>query len=84
MQVSKANPLEAAQMGADPHFAYKGYTTMLPMSNPNLVRFQDHIVDQVIIDPITETYREWLIVSDTNMDVITGDWKFALERVRGN
>ena len=83
VQISKMNPLEAAQQGADPHFAYKAYTTMLPLGNPYLVQFQDHVVDQVFKDPITGTYRTWLIVSDPNMDVITGDFKFALERVRG-
>ena len=77
------NPLEAAQQGADPHFSYKAYTTMLPLGNPYLVQFQDHVVDLVYKDPITQDYRKWLIVSDPNMDVITGDFKWACERVRG-
>jgi hypothetical protein len=83
IQISKMNPLEAAQQGADPHFTYKAYTTMLPLGNPYLVQFQDHVVDQAIIDPITHTYRTWLIVSDPNMDLITGDWKFSMTRMRG-
>lgn len=84
VQISKMNPLEAAAQGADPHFTYKAYTTMLPLGNPYLVQFQDHIIDEIIIDSITGTYRKWLIISDPNMDLITGDWKFMLERVRGS
>lgn len=84
IQISKMNPLEAAQQGADPHFTYKAYTTMLPLGNPYLVQFQDHVIDQIIKDPITGTYRTWLIVSDPNMDLITGDWKWAITRMRGS
>lgn len=83
IQISKMNPIEAAAQGADPHFTYKAYTTMLPLGNPYLVQFQDHIVDEFITDPITGTYRKWLIISDPSMDLITGDWKCILERVRG-
>lgn len=84
VQISKMNPLEAAAQGSDPHFTYKAYTTMLPLGNPYLVQFQDHIIDEIIMDSITNTYRKWLIISDPNMDLITGDWKFILERVRGS
>lgn len=85
VQISKMNPLEAASyQGADPHFTYKCYTTMLPLNNPQLILFRDHVVDQVIIDAITGKPRTWLIISDPTIDVVTGDWKFAAVRMRGN
>ena len=83
VQISKMNPIEAAAQGADPHFTYKAYTTMLPLGNPYLVQFQDHVIDEIVIDSITGTYRKWLIISDPSMDLITGDWKFILARERG-
>lgn len=68
--------------GADPHFTYKGYTTLLPLNNPQLILFRDHVIDQVIIDPITNTNRTWLIISDPTIDIVTGDWKWATVRMR--
>jgi hypothetical protein len=84
IQISKMSPQEAATyQGADPHFAYKCYTTLLPLNNPQLVRFRDHVVDQIIIDPLTGTNRTWLIINEPSMDALTGDWKFAANRMRG-
>lgn len=83
-QISKMSPQEAASyQGADPHFTYKCYTILLPLNDPQLIRFRDHVVDQVIIDPLTGTNRTWLIINEPSIDVITGDWKWAATRMRG-
>jgi hypothetical protein len=84
IQISKMDPVEAASyQGSDPHFLYKAYTTLLPLNDPQLVMYRDHVVDQLIIDPITHTYRTWLIINDPSMDVVTGDWKWSVIRMIG-
>jgi len=79
VQISKAVPLDAE---VDPRLYVKCYTTMLPLNNPQLILFQDYIVDQVVIDGITGTARRWQIIDDPTMDLTTGDWKFAAVRLR--
>lgn len=79
IQISKAVPLDAE---VDPRLYVKCYTTMLPLNNPQLILFQDYIVDQVVIDGITGTARRWQIIDDPTADLMTGDWKFAAVRLR--
>lgn len=84
MQLDKVNPLEAATyQGADPHFTYKAYTTLLPMNNPQLVLFRDHMIDQVVTDAISGAARAFLIVSDPEMHTIDGHWQWTCTRMRG-
>lgn len=82
VQLSKISPLVAAQQGIDPLLYVNCYTTMLPLNNPQLIIFDDYLVDQVVVDAITGAKRAWQIVSDPSMDTITGDWKFAAVRTR--
>lgn len=83
-QLDKVNPLEAATyQGADPHFTYKVFTTLLPMNNPQLVLFRDHMVDQVITDAISGNPRTYLIVSDPEMHTMDGHWTWTCTRMRG-
>lgn len=82
VQLSKVSPLVAAQQGIDPLLYVNCYTTMLPLNNPQLVRFDDYLIDQFIIDAITGLNRVWQIVSDPSIDNVTGDWKFAAVRTR--
>lgn len=77
VQISKMRNAEV-----DPFLYVQCYTTMLPLNNPQLILFNDYIVDQVVIDAITGTRRAWQIVNDPAMDVVTGDWKFSAIRVR--
>lgn len=73
----------ASYQGADPHFTYKFFTTMLPLNNSQLVLFRDHVVDEVIIDVETGQPRKYLIVSDPKMHTIDGHWEFVASRMRG-
>lgn len=82
VQLSKVSPIVAAQQGIDPLLYVNCYTTMLPLNNPQLIRFDDYLVDQFIVDAITNLNRVWQIVSDPSMDAVTGDWKFAAVRTR--
>ena len=83
-QLDKMNAAEAATFqGSDPHFTYRVFTTMLPLSNPQLVLFRDHMVDQVVIDPITSTNRTFLIISDPAMHMLDGHWEWVAVRMRG-
>ncbi len=83
-QIDKVNPIEAATyQGADPHFTYKLLTTMLPMNNPQLVLFRDHVVDQVVTDAISGSPRTFLIVSDPEMHTMDGHWQWTQTRYRG-
>lgn len=68
----------------DPYLYVQCYTTMLPLNNPQLILFNDFLIDQVFIDAITGLKRKWQIVNDPNMDLVTGDWKFAAIRIREN
>ncbi len=83
-QMDKIGPLEAATyQGADPHFTYKVFTTLLPMNNPQLVLFRDHMVDQVVVDAISGDPRTFLIVSDPEMHTMDGHWQWTATRYRG-
>lgn len=77
VQISKMRNAEV-----DPFLYVQCYTTMLPLNNPQLILFNDYIVDQVVVDAITGNNRAWQIVNDPTMDVVTGDWKFSAIRVR--
>jgi len=82
VQMSKVTPLVAAQQGIDQLLYVNCYTTMLPLNNPQLILFEDYIIDQVITDATTGLYRRWQIVSDPSCEITTGDWKFAAVRTR--
>jgi hypothetical protein len=76
--------LEAASyQGADPHFTYKCFTTMLPVSNPQLVQFRDYLIDQVVIDAITNAPRKYLIIGEPEMHIMDGHWQWVATRMRG-
>ena len=77
VQISKMKNAEV-----DPFLYVQCYTTMLPLNNPQLILFNDYVVDQVVIDAITKTNRAWQIVNDPAMDTVAGDWKFSAIRVR--
>lgn len=84
VQLDKLNVLEAATyQGADPHFTYRVLTLLLPLTTPNLVLFRDHMQDQVIVDPITNQLRKYLIVSDPEMHELDGHWQWVCTRMRG-
>jgi hypothetical protein len=83
-EMTRMNAQEASfYQGADPHFTYTCHTTLLPAGNPQLVQFRDHVVDQIVVDTVTNQLRKWLIISDPNLDIITGDWKFICVRMVG-
>lgn len=77
IQISKMRNAEV-----DPFLYVQCYTTMLPLNNPQLILFNDYVVDQVVIDAITGKYRKWQIVNDPTMDIVSGDWKFSAIRAR--
>ena len=84
MQLDKLSAAEAVTyQGADPHFTYRAITTMLPMNDPQLVLFRDHMVDQVTNDAITGAPRTYLIVGEPQMHTIDGHWEFIVTRMRG-
>lgn len=84
VQLDKVSAVEAASyQGADPHFTYKAFTTLLPMNNPQLVLFRDYMVDQVVLDALTNTPRTYLIVDDPDMHAIDGHWQWTCSRMRG-
>jgi hypothetical protein len=76
-------PEVTTYLGSDPHFSYKAYTVMLPMGNPVFILFRDYMIDQDVIDPITNTNRTYLIVSDPEMHSLDGHWEWICERTRG-
>jgi hypothetical protein len=85
--VCQADKLDAAEAStyqdSDPHFSYKMFTTMLPLNNPQLVLFRDHMIDQVVIDAVTGAPRKFLIIDDPEMHVIDGHWQWQATRMRG-
>ncbi len=84
IQLDKMQSVEAASYaGADPHFTYTAITTLIPINNPQAVLFRDHMVDQVVIDPVTKTNRTYLIVSDPEPNILTGSWRWVCTRMRG-
>lgn len=84
IQLDKMTALEAASyQGADPHFTYRALTISLPLISPNLVLFRDHMQDQVIVDPITNVLRKYLIISDPEMHILDGHWQWVCTRMRG-
>ena len=84
VQLDEMNALEAATyQGADPHFTYKAFTTMLPMGNPQLVLFRDHLIDQVVIDAITNAPRKFLIIGEPKIHTLDGHWQWVCTRMRG-
>lgn len=84
VQADKVSAAEAATFqGADPHFTYKMLTTMLPLSDPQLVLFRDHVVDQQVVDAITGTNRTFLIISDPAIHTLDGHWEWVAVRMRG-
>jgi hypothetical protein len=84
VQLDKMNVHEAAEyQGSDPHFTYRVLTINLPLTGPYLVSFRDHMIDQVVIDPITNALRKYLIISDPEMHVLDGHWQWVCTRMRG-
>jgi len=85
VQLDKMEAAEAASFqGSDPHFTYNAFTFMLPMGNPQLVLFRDYVIDQVVIDPITNALRKYLIISDPEPNPLTGSWRWVCVRQRGS
>jgi hypothetical protein len=85
VQLDKLPAMEAATyQGADPHFTYNVYTTMLPLNNPQFVLFRDLMVDQVVIDAVTGRLRQYRIVSEPSIDTITGHFQWVVTRMRGS
>jgi len=84
VQLDKLNPLEAsAYQGADPHFTYRAITIMVPLADTQFIRFRDHLIDQNVIDTVTNVQRIYLIVSDPEMHTIDGHWQWVCTRMRG-
>lgn len=84
VQLDKLPAMEAATyQGADPHFTYNVYTTLLPLNNPQFVLFRDLMVDQVIIDAVTNQPRQWRIVNEPSIDTIDGHFQWVCTRMRG-
>ena len=84
VQLDKMSAAEAASyQGSDPHFTYNCYTTMLPMTGPQLVLFRDHMIDQVVNDAVTGTARTYLIISDPDPHTLDAHWQWVCVRMRG-
>jgi len=75
-------PETSTFQGSDPHFTYRAFTTMLPISNPELILSQDHMIDQYVIDPRTGLGRKYLITSDPT-PFPDGHWEWRCTRQRG-
>jgi hypothetical protein len=75
-------PEKSTFQGADPGWTYKCLTTMLPISNPELILSQDHMIDRDIIDPHTLTNRKYLIISDPT-PFPDYHWEWTCTRQRG-
>lgn len=83
-QLDKMPAAEAATyQGADPHFTYNVFTTLLPLNNPQFVLFRDLMIDQVVIDIVTSLPRQWRIIDEPNVDIIDGHWQWVAVRMRG-
>jgi hypothetical protein len=84
LQLDKISASEAASyQDADPHFTYTSYTTMLPLNDPQLIQFRDHLVDQDVLDADTGELRKYLIVDDPEMHSMDGHWQWICTRMRG-
>ena len=84
MQLDKLSAAESiTYQGSDPHFTYRAITTMLPMNNPQLVLFRDHMVDEVTTDVLTGQPRTYLIVGEPQMHTLNGHWEWVCTRMRG-
>lgn len=84
VQLDKMEAQEAAFFeGSDPHFTYDAYTTSLPVSDPQLIQQDDHLVDQVVIDAVTGTNRVFRIIADPEVFPLDNHWEFTAVRYRG-
>lgn len=84
MQFDEMGAQEASgYQGAEPHFTYKVQTTLLPLRDPQFVRFRDHLIDQDTIDIVTNRLRVYLIVSDPVLHTLNGHWEMVVTRYRG-
>jgi hypothetical protein len=83
-QLDKLSAMEATgYAGADPHFTYNAFTVMLPLNDPQLVLFRDHLIDRVVTDAVTHNPRQFLIIGDPEMHTTDGHWQFTITRMRG-
>lgn len=84
VQLDKMSSKEASfYQGADPHFTYEAFTVGLPISDPQLIRQDDQIVDQIIVDAITGTNRVFRIISSDPEPFMDGHWEWLCVRYRG-
>lgn len=84
IQVDKLGTQESASyIGIDPHFVYQMITKLLPISDPQLLRLGDLVIDQVTIDPKTSVGRRYRIISDPMPKALMMTWQWTVERLQG-
>lgn len=83
-QLDDKNPTEATSYaGADPHYTYEAYTLQLPVNNPLLLRLNDVLIDQSVIDDVTGTNRVFRIVGKPQ-PYPDGHWEIVASWYRGS
>jgi len=83
IQLDKVSAVEATGFqSAEPHYTYQAYTTQLPVSDPQLLREGDLLIDQKVIDPMTGTYRQYRIIADAE-PFIDQHWEMMCFKWRG-
>lgn len=76
-------PEQGGYEGAEAHFTYDAYTTQIPISDPQLIRQNDLMVDLVLNDPNTGIPRQWHVKNDPEM-FLDGHWELLVTKPRGN
>jgi len=66
--------------GANPHFAVRMYTMMLPTTDPQFIRQGDRVTDNTVVDPKTTAKRFWNIFSDPEPNQLNMSWRWVAER----
>lgn len=84
MAIDKLARKEAAEyQSGDPHFTYNFSTWQLPLNNLTLIQQKYYVIDQHILDPVTNQLRKFLIISDPHPQMLMMIWSWVAYRYRG-
>lgn len=82
-QLDKMQAAEAVGFeSSEPHFTFNAYTTQLPISDPQLLREGDLLIDTKVIDYTTNSLRQYRIISEPE-SFTDQHWELVAYRFRG-
>lgn len=84
VQLDKMQAVEAAGYeSSEPHFTYTAYTTQLPVSDPQLLREGDLLIDTKTIDYTTNSLRQYRVIAEPE-SYPDFHWELICYRFRGH